>query len=192
MITFASEDGYVTDLFGILTDVWLESLVLFRQAVGDAVQIIQICDDFGTQSSPFLSTPMFREKLLPAYKRGLDWIHAHTPWKVMLHSDGAIAPLLDSIIEMGVDIINPVQTSAAGMDPEALKREFAGRIIFWGGTCDGQSTLTDGTPGEVAEETRRNTRILERNGGLVAAPIHNIQANVRPGNIIALFDALRN
>ena len=192
MITFASEDDYVTDLFGILTDVWLESLVLFRQAVGDAVQIIQICDDFGTQSSPFLSTPMFREKLLPAYKRGLDWIHAHTPWKVMLHSDGAIAPLLDSIIEMGVDIINPVQTSAAGMDPEALKREFGGRIIFWGGTCDGQSTLTDGTPGEVAEETRRNTGILGRNGGLVAAPIHNIQANVPPANIIALFDALRN
>ena len=190
IVTFASEDDYVNDLFGILTDVWLENLALFHQAVAERVQIVQLCDDFGTQSAPFLSTPMFREKLLPAYKRGLDWIHAHTSWKVMLHSDGAIRALLPSIIEMGIDILNPVQTSAAGMDPAALKRDFGDRIIFWGGSCDGQSTLTRGGPEDVADETRRNCSILGRDGGLVCAPIHNIQANVPPENIIALFDAV--
>ncbi|RKX35348.1 MAG: methyltransferase [Verrucomicrobia bacterium] len=190
MITFASEDEYVTDLFGVLTDVWLENLALFHQAVGDRVQIIQICDDFGTQSAPFLSTGMFREKLLPAYKRGLDWIHEHTSWKVMLHSDGAIVPLLPSIIEMGVDILNPVQTSAAGMDPATLKRDFGDQLIFWGGSCDGQSTLTDGTPEQVSAETRQNVAALGMDGGLVCASIHNIQANVPPENIIALFDSI--
>jgi uroporphyrinogen decarboxylase len=190
MITFASEDEYVTELFGVLTDVWIENLALFHQAVGDRVQIIQICDDFGTQSAPFLSIGMFREKLLPAYKRGLDWIHKHTSWKVMLHSDGAIVSLLPSIIEMGVDILNPVQTSAAGMDPSTLKREFGDQLIFWGGSCDGQSTLPNGTPEEVAAETRRNVEALGNDGGLVCASIHNIQANVPAENIIALFDSV--
>ena len=146
MITFASEPDYVADLYQLLTDAWIENLELFHHAVGDRLQILQICDDFGTQRAPFLSVPMFRERLLPAYQRGLDWIHAHTPWKVMLHSDGALYPLLPSIIEMGVDILNPVQTSAAGMDAPRLKDEFGTRLVFWGGSCDPQTTLRSALP----------------------------------------------
>ncbi|HYG36948.1 MAG TPA: uroporphyrinogen decarboxylase family protein, partial [Clostridia bacterium] len=100
MVTFASEPEYVEALYQELTDAWLENLRKFYSAAGDRVQILQICDDFGHQKAPFLSVKMFRERVLPAYKRGLDWVHAHTSWKVMLHSDGAIAPLLPSIIEM--------------------------------------------------------------------------------------------
>jgi len=192
MLTFASEPGYVADLYGELTDAWLDNLRAFRDAVGDRVQIIQICDDFGTQNAPFLSVKMFRDKLLPAYKRGLDWIHAHTPWKVMLHSDGALVPLLPAIIEMGVDILNPVQTSAAGMDPHRLKQEFGARLTFWGGSCDPQSTFARGTPAEVADETRKNLAAFTPGSGYVCASIHNIQANVPPDNVMALFDTALN
>lgn len=188
MVTFASEPEYVEELYAELTDAWLENLRGFHAAVGNRVQIIQICDDFGTQNAPFLSVSMFRELLLPAYKRGLDWIHANTSWKVLLHSDGAIVPLLPSIIEMGVDILNPVQTSATGMNPERLKREFGNQLAFWGGSCDAQSTFARGTADEVAAETERNLAVFTPSSGFVCAPIHNVQANVPTDNIIALFD----
>lgn len=188
MVTFASEPEYVEALYAELTDAWLENLRAFHAAVGDRVKIIQICDDFGTQKAPFLSVNMFRARLLPAYRRGLDWIHTHTSWKVLLHSDGAMVPLLPSVIEMGVDILNPVQTSAAGMVPERLKRDFGDRLAFWGGSCDAQSTFAHGTPAEVAAETERNLSVFMPGSGYVCAPIHNVQANVTPDNIIALFD----
>lgn len=188
MITFASEPDYVDALYAEITGAWLENLRAFRDAVGDCVQVIQICDDFGTQHAPFLSPKMFRERLLPAYKRGLDWIHANTPWKVMLHSDGALWPLLPSIVEMGVDILNPVQTSASGMEPGRLKREFGNRLVFWGGSCDAQGNFDHGTPEAVAAETARNLELFTPGSGYVCAPIHNVQATVPPDNVIALFD----
>jgi uroporphyrinogen decarboxylase len=188
MVTFASEPDYVAALYRKLTDAWLENLEAFHGAVGDRVHVLQFCDDFGTQAAPFLSVRAFRELLLPAYQRGLDWIHARTPWKVLLHSDGAIRPLLPSIIEMGVDLLNPVQTTAAGMDPRQLKAEFGDRIAFWGGCCDCQGTLTRGTPAEVAAEARANIAALAPGGAYVFASVHNIQANVPPANIVALFD----
>jgi uroporphyrinogen-III decarboxylase len=135
---------------------------------------------------------MFRDRLLAPYKRGLNWVHANTEWKVLLHSDGAIFPLIPSIIEMGVDILNPVQTSAAGMLPEKLKAEFGSKLAFWGGSCDGQSTLASGTPTEVADETKQNLEALTPGSGFVFASIHNIQANVPPENVIALFDTALN
>jgi uroporphyrinogen decarboxylase len=187
MITFASEPNYVAELYQILTDAWIENLQLLHQAVGPRLHILQICDDFGTQRAPFLSVQMFRERLLPAYKRGLDWIHTHTPWKVMLHSDGALYPLLPSIVEMGVDILNPVQTSAAGMDAKRLKSEFGQQLVFWGGSCDPQTTLRSGSPDAVAAETRANLEILSPGGGYVFAPVHNLQADVPPENILALI-----
>jgi len=189
MLTFACEPEYVDDLYAEWVVAWIENLRAFHSAVGDRVQIIQICDDFGTQQAPFLSVKMFGDRLLPAYKRGLDWIHTHTNWKVLMHSDGALVPLLPSIIEMGVDILNPVQTSAAGMSPELLKREFGPSLAFWGGSCDPQSTFVHGTPDQVAAETLKNLAVFTPRSGYVCAPIHNIQANVPPDNVIALFDA---
>jgi uroporphyrinogen decarboxylase len=188
MITLASEPDYVRALYHKLVDGWLANLRAFHEAVGDRIQILQICDDFGTQTAPFLSVKLFRNLLLPAYRQGIDWIHAHTPWKVMLHSDGAIFPLLSAIVEMGVDILNPVQTSAAGMDPHQLKSTFGTQLTFWGASCDPQSTLTFGTPTEVARETRRHLDAFTPNSGYVFAPIHNIQATVPPENIVAMFD----
>jgi uroporphyrinogen decarboxylase len=192
MVTFATEREYVRRLYGKVVDVWLENLEAFHGAVGDRVQILQVNDDFGTQAAPFLSVRAFRELVMPAYRRGMDWIHQRTSWKVLLHSDGALVPLLPSIIEMGVDIINPVQTTAAGMDPRLLKREFGDRLSFWGGSCDCQGTLTRGTPADVAAEVRQHLDALSSTGGHVLASVHNIQANVPPQNIVALFETALN
>lgn len=188
IVTFATEDDYVAELYEKLVAAWLENLRRFVDAVGNRVQILQFCDDFGTQQSPFLSVKMFRERLLPYYRRGLEWIHQHTKMKVLLHSDGAIYPLIPSLIEMGVDILNPVQTSARGMDPERLKAEFGGRLTFWGAALDCQQTLPFGRPDEVAHEVAENVRALKAGGGYVFAAVHNIQAGVPAENIVAMFD----
>jgi uroporphyrinogen decarboxylase len=189
MITLATEPAYVHALYEKLVDAWIQNLQRFMDAVGDRVHVLQICDDFGMQNAPFLSVPMFRRLLLPHYQRGLTWVKRHSLMKVMLHSDGAIYPLIPSLIEMGIDILNPVQTNAAGMDPVRLKQEFGTQLAFWGGSLDCQQTLPHGSPVEVAAEVCRHIRILAPGGGYVFAPVHNIQAGVPAANIEAMFDA---
>ncbi len=192
MVTFATEDEYVEELYELLTEAWLDNLKRFHQAVGDRVQVIQIADDLGTQESQFLSTSMFREKVMPFYKRGIDWIHANTSWKVLLHSDGAIFDLIPSLIEMGLDALNPIQTSAKGMDPAKLRAAYGDKLTFWGGSCDSQGTLGTASPEAVCAETLANLNAFRPlDGGFVFASVHNIQANVPADNIVALFDAAR-
>ncbi|MCL4206250.1 MAG: hypothetical protein KJ000_27520 [Pirellulaceae bacterium] len=191
MITLASEPDYVSALYEKLVDAWLDNLRRFVDAVGDRVQILQVNDDFGTQHSLFLSVDMYRRQIMPFYKRGLDWIHQHTDMKVLLHSDGAIFPLIPSLIETGFDILNPVQTSAAGMDPVRLKTECRGKMAFWGGSLDCQKTLPYGTVDEVVQEVESHLRVFAPGGGYVFAPVHNIQAGVPPENVIAMYDAAR-
>lgn len=188
MITLATEPEYVQALYGRLVEAWLENLRRFTAAVGDRVQILQFNDDLGTQDAPFLSVRMFRQRIMPYYQRGLDWVHRNTRMKVFMHNDGAIYDFLPTLIEMGVDILNPVQTTAAGMDPVRLKREFGDKLVFWGGACDCQHTLPFGTPEEVAREVEESLRVFAPGGGYVFAPVHNIQAGVPPENVIAMFD----
>lgn len=192
MMTLATEPDYVDALLEKLTDAWLENLRRFAAAVGNRVQIIQICDDFGTQHSPFISVKMFRERIMPFYRRGIAWIHKHTEMKVMLHSDGALRPLLPSLIEMGVDILNPVQTSANGMNGAELKEEFGSRLVFWGASLDCQQTLPFGTEDEVCRDVADHVRTMAPGGGYVFAPVHNIQAGVPVENVIAMYDAARS
>jgi len=187
MITLAAEPAYVRTLYERLTEAWLENLRRFYASVGDRVHILQFNDDLGTQEAPFLSPRMFRELIMPYYQRGLDWVHQHTRMKVFMHNDGAIFNLIPTLIEMGVDILNPVQTSARGMDPVKLKEQFGARLVFWGGACDCQGTLAFGTPAQVAREVAENVRIFAPGGGYVLASVHNIQANVPPENVLALF-----
>lgn len=190
--TFGGEPEYVHELFDKTVTVWVENLKRFADAAGDKVHILQITDDFGTQQSLLLSIKMFRERILPYYKRGLDWVHQHTKMKVMLHTDGAIFDLIPSLIEMGVDILNPVQVNAKGMDPVKLKKTYGDKIVFWGGSADCQHTLAFGTPEDVAREVETNVRALAPGGGLVCASVHNIQTGVPPENVLALFDTARN
>jgi len=188
MITLASEPDYVSALYEKLVDAWLDNLRRFVDAVGDRVQILQVNDDFGTQHSLFLSVEMYRNQIMPYYKRGLDWVHENTDMRVLLHSDGAIFPLISSLIETGFDILNPVQTSANGMDAQRLKDEFGDRLSFWGGSLDCQKTLPYGTSEEVVREVQEHLRVFAPGGGYVFASVHNIQANVPPENVIAMYD----
>jgi uroporphyrinogen decarboxylase len=192
MITLACEPDYVHRLYDCLVTAWIENLKRFVDAVEDRVPILQFCDDFGTQQSLFLSVNMFRQLVMPHYQRGLDWIHAHTDMKVLLHSDGAIFPLVPSLIEMGVDILNPVQTSAVGMDPVQLKQQFGDQLTFWGGSLDCQKTLPYGSVDEVVAEVHRHVETFAPGGGYVFASVHNVQANVPPENVTAMYDTALN
>jgi uroporphyrinogen-III decarboxylase len=189
--TLASEPDYVRALFEKNTCVWLSNLKRVAAAVGDKVAVLQLTDDFGTQQSLLLSVKMFRDLILPYYKRGLDWVHQNTKMKVLMHTDGAIFPLIPSLIEMGVDILNPVQVNAQGMDPVKLKQTFGDQLSFWGGAADCQQTLPFGRPEDVAREAEANLRALSPGGGYIFAAVHNIQSGVPADNIIALFETAR-
>jgi len=188
MMTLAQEPDYVQALYERLVEAWIENLRRFTSAVGEFVQIVQFNDDLGTQDAPFLSLRMFRRLIFPFYKRGLDWIHENTRFKVFMHNDGAIFDFIPTLIEMGVDILNPVQTTARGMDPKRLKEQFGDRLTFWGGSCDCQRTLPFGTPEQVAAEVEAHIAALAPGGGYVFASVHNIQANCPPENVAAMFD----
>ncbi len=190
-MTLASEPDYVHALLEKVSSVWIENLRKFAAAVGDHVHIIVCFDDLGTQTSTLISVKMFREMIMPYYKRAFDWIHHNTGIKVMFHSDGAIYPMIPSLIEMGIDILNPIQTSAEGMDPVRLKKEFGDRITLWGGCCDCQQTLPFASPEEVARAVETNLRALAPGGGYVCSGVHNIQAGVPVDNVLALFDTAR-
>ncbi len=191
-MTLSTEPDYVGALMEKTVDIWIENLKRVTSALGDKVQILHLTDDFGTHESLLLSARMFRSLIMPHYKRALDWIHQNTKLKVLLHSNGAIFPLIPSLIEMGVDILNPVQITAKGMDPARLKETYGNQIVFWGGAVDCQRTLPLGTPEEVAREVEANVKTLAAGGGYVCAAVHNIQPGVPPENVLALFDTARN
>jgi hypothetical protein len=190
-ISTLARKPYVHAVFERQVEMALENLEKLRARVGNQVQAVFLCGtDFGTQRSTFCSVAAFRELYMPYYKRLNGWVHRHTAWKTFKHSCGAVRTLIPSFIECGFDILNPVQTSAAGMDAAALKADFGGELVFWGGGVDTQGTLAFGTPEDVRTEVLRRCEIFGRGGGFVFNAVHNIQANVPVDNIAAMFAAL--
>lgn len=173
-----------------MVDAHLKNLKLYLKAVGDYIQIIQMGDDLGTQNGPMLSPKLYRELISPAHKAIYDYVHKNSDVYVFLHSCGGIYELMPYLIEEGVDIINPVQTSARGMEPERLKKEFGDRLTFWGGGCDTQSVLPYGKPEEIKRHVKERMEIFSQDGGFVFTQVHNIQANVPVENIMALFESV--
>jgi uroporphyrinogen decarboxylase len=174
-----------------LTGLHLENLDPFLDAVEGYVQIIQMGDDLGTQRAPQISSSMYRRFFKPRHKLIFEKVRKRSGLHLFLHSCGAIAPLLPDLIEIGVEIINPVQTSARGMEPERLKREFGKDLTFWGGGCDTQSVLPYGTEREIDEHVRKRFEILAPGGGFVFNQVHNIMPNVPPRNIVAMIEAAK-
>jgi uroporphyrinogen decarboxylase len=175
-----------------LVEGHLRNLELYLDAVGDYIQIIQMGDDLGTQNGPQLSPRLYKELIFPAHKRIYQFVHQKKPnIFVFLHSCGGIYELIPYLIEAGVDILNPVQTSAVNMEPERLKREFGKDLVFWGGGCDTQKILPFATPKEVKEHIRERIGIFSKGGGFVFCQVHNIQANVPVENIIALLETVK-
>jgi uroporphyrinogen-III decarboxylase len=148
--------------------------------------------DFGTQGSLFQSVEVFRDLYKPFYKQVNDWVHKNTKWKTFYHSCGAIEPLIEDMIDMGVDCLNPVQLSATGMNAQSLKDKYGKRILFWGGGVDTQKVLPFGTLDEVREQVSSCINIMNKDGGYVFATIHNIVAKVPPENIIEMYKVFRN
>jgi uroporphyrinogen decarboxylase len=158
--------------------------------VGEDVDIVMVTsDDLGATDRTLISPALYRSLIKPRQKRTFDFIKARTGAKLYYHTDGAIYPLIPDFIELGVDVLNPIQVSAAGMgDTEKLKEEFGDRLTFWG-AIDTHHALPYGTPGEVREEVRTRLRHLGPGGGYVVCPVHNIQPEVPPENVLAMYDA---
>jgi len=173
-----------------MVEMHLDNLEKFLTAVGPYIDIILFGDDLGMQTGPQISPRMYREFIQPRQK--LMWGRAKelADAKVMLHCCGGVYPLLPGLIEAGLDIIQPVQTTCQDMEPERLKREFGSDLCFWGGGCDTQSVLPWGTPKEIAEDVRRRVEILAPGGGFVFQQIHNIMADVPPENVVAMLEAV--
>jgi uroporphyrinogen decarboxylase len=193
MMDLAGNPGFAEALLDRLLDTYLRNVELYLDAVGDHIQIIQMGGDLGTQAGPQLRPQMYYEVIQPRQKALWGRIHELAPdVAVFLHCCGGIYDLIPGIIDAGCDVLNPVQINAKGMDPERLKREFGNRLCFWGGGCDTQRVLPFGTPEEVYEHTQRNVEIFKASGGFVFCQVHNIQANVPPENIVAMFEAVHD
>jgi len=154
--------------------------------------VVFVCGtDFGTQTSSFCGIDTFRELWLPYYRQVNDWIHENTSWKTFKHSCGAVEMFMPHFIEAGFDIINPVQCSADGMDPQLLKDKYGDQLVFWGAGVDTQETLPFRTPAEVREQVLERCRIFGKNGGFVFDTIHNIQACTPVENIVTMLEAVK-
>ena len=191
LVILVSEPAYTQELFDLVTERGLENVKLYQEALGDTIDIIHIDGfDYGTQQKEMFSPKLFEKFYEPCYKAQCDWIHQHTPWKVAKHCCGSMTKIIEPMIRAGIDILNPVQTSAKGMDPRWLKETFGDRMTFWGGGVDTQRVLAFGTPDEVREHVKERLQIFGPGGGFLWNPIHNIQYNVPPENIVAALETV--
>lgn len=156
------------------------------------IQVISEADDLGSQATTIIDPDILRQMVIPRFKTIFTHVKKRLPHvKTFMHSCGAIREILPDLIEAGLDILNPVQFTASGMDLKELKRDFGDVLTFWGGGVDTQSTLNNGTPQQVADEVKRIIDTLAPGGGFVFAPVHNIQDDVSPENFWAMWDTLQ-
>jgi uroporphyrinogen decarboxylase len=190
MMLLAGEPRHAHRFLDKLMEIHLANLERFMEAVGEHIDIILFGDDLGMQTGPMMSPQMYREFFQPRHK--LLWSRAKelADVKVMLHCCGGVRELMPYLIEAGLDAINPVQISCSGMDAGELKAEFGKEITFWGGGCDTQDVLPNGTPQQVIEHVSKQVKILRPGGGFVFQQVHNVLANVPAENIVAMFDAV--
>jgi len=158
--------------------------------VGDIVDVVSMSDDLGSQNGPMISPKLYRQLFKPRLIRVIEAIRKRTKAKVYLHTDGSIYKFLPDLIEAGIEIINPVQKECKDMELERLKKEFGSKLTFWGASVETRN-LRFCTPEQIIKEARQTIRILAPGGGFVFAPIHNIQPEVPPENIVALLQAAR-
>jgi uroporphyrinogen decarboxylase len=184
------DESNVERLLDALMEVHLSNLEKVCAAVGDIVDVVRFGDDLGHEGGPFMSPEIYRRLFKPRHRQLNEFVKSHSGMKTFLHSCGSIYELLPDLIEAGYDVINPVQTSARGMAPEVLKREFGKDITFWGGGIDNRAVLNKASPSEVKAEAKRRLDILAPGGGFVFNTVHNILPDVPPENIVALFDGV--
>ena len=167
---------------------WVDYYTGFMAEVGDLVDVVMIGDDLSGQSGPLFSPEFYRKIVKPRQKKLVRYIKSLTKAKIWYHTCGSVSQYIPDLLDNGIDILNPVQTSAEGMDPTELKARFGDKLTFWGGAIDTQHVLPFASPREIREHVRRNLEIFKPNAGYVFNNVHNIQAGVPPENIVALFD----
>jgi uroporphyrinogen decarboxylase len=176
-----------------LVEYYLDNLRKWLPAVGPYIDIVLFSDDLGMQTGPQISTRMYREFIQPRQK--IMWAEAKKlapDVKIMLHSCGGLYPLLPGLIEAGLEIVQPVQTTCKDMEIERLKREFGKDLCFWGGGSNTRDVLAQCSPAEVAADVRRRVAEFAPGGGYVFQQIHNVMADVPPENIVAMLDAVNS
>lgn len=188
LINLLTEPEAMDRLLDALVERHLDVLEKVLQSVGPSIDIIQFGDDLGTQSAPMVDPELYHRVFYPRHKRLFERVHDYG-LKVFFHSCGAIAEYIPDLIDAGVDILNPVQIGAIGMDPRRLKREFGNDLCFWGGGIDTQHDLALSTPEAVKDAVRRNCEVFAKGGGFVFNQVHNILANVPPENVVAMYEA---
>jgi uroporphyrinogen decarboxylase len=190
MMAMVSDRPVAERLLDGITDFLVEEARRYLDHVGDLIDVYLYGDDVATQQGWMISPEAYVALIRPRQRRLFDAIRAKTRAKLMYHGCGAVFDLVPHLIEIGVDVLNPVQVSARGMDTARLKAAYGRDIVFWGGGVDSQHVLPFGTPEDVRTEVRRRIRDLSPDGGFVFAPVHNIQAQVPPENVVAAFEAV--
>lgn len=168
----------------------MATLAKVCEHLGDLVDVVRFCDDLGTDQGPFMDPEVYRRIFKPRHKLLCDYTHAHSSMHTFIHSCGSIDQVIPDLIEAGIEILNPVQTSCRGMEPEKLKREFGKDVAFWGGGIDTRRVLNGGTPAEVRRQALERLELFGKGGGYVFNTVHNILPDVPPENVVALFDAV--
>ena len=186
--------GNTPDLVNAILDMTLQFRLEYwgraLEELGDLIDVVVEYDDLGHGTSSLISPKMYRQYLQPRHKELFQFIKSHSHAAIFLHSCGAIYKLIPDLIEAGVDILNPIQLGAVNMgDTKKLKQEFGKDITFWGGGINSQTILPQGTPQEVREEVRKRMEDLAPGGGFVFASVHNIQPDVPPENVVAMWEA---
>jgi uroporphyrinogen decarboxylase len=187
-MALVQEPAFADRLMEVITDLYIESCNNYLEQVGEYLDVFTYWDDLHGQDGWLISPDIYRQRIKPKQRRLLEAIKQKTDARVYYHGCGAVTELIPDLIELGFDILNPVQVSARGMDTARLKAEFGGDIVFWGGGVDTQHILPFGTPQEVEDEVKRRIDDLAPGGGFVFAAVHNIQALVPPENIVAAFE----
>ncbi len=185
-----SDEENAVRLLDALMESHMATLAKVCESVGDIVDVLRFGDDLGHEGGPFMSPEIYRRLFKPRHAELVAYVKKHSTMKTFLHSCGSIHELIPDLIEVGYDVLNPMQTSARDMGPEKLKREFGQDITFWGGGIDNRTVLNQASPEGVRDEVRRRLEILAPGGGYIFNTVHNILPDVPAANVIALFDAV--
>jgi len=184
------DTDFVRALYDKLLELQKRWFKNYLECVGEFVEVIGYADDLGMQDRPQISPDVYRAIIKPYHKETFSFIHKQADVKILMHSCGAIEPLIEDLIDAGVDVLNPLQTKAKGMELDVLIRKYGGRVAFWGG-LDEQEILPFGTKEEIEDEVKRLMKTMGKNGGYVFGPGHNIQADTNPESVIAMYEAAK-
>jgi uroporphyrinogen decarboxylase len=187
LMDFLLNKDFAHALFRRILEVRKQNAEIYLREVGDYLDVIQLGDDLATQNGPAMSPALYREMVKPYQAELFRFVKERTPAKLYYHSCGAVTSIVEDLIEIGVDVLNPVQASAQGMDTAELKARFGARIAFWG-AIDTQRVLPFGTTEQVMAEVQQRISDLAPGGGYVLAGVHNLQPDIPPENIVAMYE----